>query len=63
MCRGGVMNNIKHCVKVIFEESQYNYVTSFNGSYQEAQDYFLNVLINVGNTEDKWLRCVAIIYQ
>jgi len=49
-------------VTVAFHNQNYNYTTSFNGSYEDAVDYFVGAAINVGSVEDKVLECIGIIY-
>lgn len=34
--------------------------TRFNGTFQEAEEYFLNQVFNLGVTEDRMVRCVKV---
>lgn len=43
-------------VRVIFDESQYNYQTSINGTRKEIGNYFRGSSLNVANYPDEIMR-------
>jgi hypothetical protein len=46
--------------KICFKNSKYNYITSLNGTYQDAENYFLNKWFNLGVVDDNMQKCIKI---
>lgn len=46
--------------KICFVNSQYDYITSFNGSYADAKNYFLNKWFNLGRVDDNMQKCIKV---
>lgn len=52
-------------VKVCFSDSQYDYVTTVNGTTDEIEDYFLGQIFNFGNPHDgdNLQQCVMVKFD
>ncbi|QNR53951.1 hypothetical protein phiK7A1_163 [Pseudomonas phage phiK7A1] len=53
-------NRTRIYVKVIVEDSRYNFSTAFNATFEEACDYYMNQTFNFGVDTDLMLKCVAV---
>ena len=45
--------------KITFANGDY-LITSLNGTYKDAVDYYLGNLFNIGNTEDNMQKCIKV---
>jgi hypothetical protein len=46
-------------IKCIYENGD-SIITGINGTFQDAKNYFLNTIFNIGSVEDNLQKCIKV---